>query len=130
VFTFKREGYNKTDFDWQDTREALGFEGTWKLFFKHWQFGLDEYARAFSKRLFLSRLRRLIPSLTMDEIVVGRCGVRAMALGPDGEMIEDFDIVAEGTSIHVLNAPSPAATAGLAIGDGIAQMAEERFGLK
>ncbi|MDX2285704.1 MAG: L-2-hydroxyglutarate oxidase [Bacteroidia bacterium] len=130
VFTFKREGYGKTDFDLRDTWEALSFGGTWKLFAKHWQFGLDEYRRAFSKRLFLSRLRRLVPSLTMTDLKPGRAGVRAMALGPDGNMIDDFKIEYSGSSIHILNAPSPAATAGLAIGEDVAKLAEERFRLK
>ncbi|MDA9312711.1 L-2-hydroxyglutarate oxidase [Vicingaceae bacterium] len=129
VFTFKREGYGKTDFDLKDTMDALGYIGTWKLFAKHWKFGLDEYKRAFSKRLFLERLQELIPSLTMDDIRTGRAGVRAMALGPDGEMIEDFKIEYKNNSIHVLNAPSPAATACLAIGEDIATMAQERFNL-
>lgn len=129
VFTFKREGYNKTDFSLQDTAEALAFKGTWKLFFKHWRFGLDEYKRAFSKRLFLQRLQGLIPSLEMDDITEGRCGVRAMALGEDGNMIEDFVIQYSHNAIHVLNAPSPAATAGLAIGDEICDMASKHFGL-
>ncbi len=130
VFTFKREGYGKTDFNLRDTWEALTFEGTWKLFAKHWRFGLDEYRRAFSKRRFLQQIQRLVPSLTMDDIVEGRSGVRAMALGPDGNMIEDFDIVYSDQSIHILNAPSPAATAGLAIGEQVAEMAEQRFALK
>jgi len=130
VFTFKREGYGKTDFNWQDTTEALGYKGTWKLFAKHWKFGLDEYRRAFSKRRFHKQVARLIPSLTMDEIKPGRSGVRAMALGPDGEMIEDFSIKFKQNAIHILNAPSPAATAGLAIGDEVRRMAEERFALK
>lgn len=130
VFTFKREGYGKTDFNARDSWEALTYKGTWKLFGKHWKFGLDEYRRAFSKRRFLNQVKRLIPSLTMDEITEGRSGVRAMALGADGNMIEDFNIVYSGNSIHILNAPSPAATAGLAIGDEVAGMAEERFGLK
>ncbi|MAR99713.1 MAG: L-2-hydroxyglutarate oxidase, partial [Flavobacteriales bacterium] len=69
VFTFKREGYGKTDFNLKDTLEALMYKGTWKLFFKHWRFGLNEYKRAFSKRLFLKELNRLIPSLKMDDIV-------------------------------------------------------------
>jgi len=125
VFTFKREGYGKTDFDLKDTADALGFAGTWKLFYKHWRFGLDEYRRAFSKKLFLERLRRLIPSLTMDDIREGRSGVRAMALGPDGEMIDDFEIEVVNKSIHVLNAPSPAATACLAIGEDVLEMAEK-----
>lgn len=130
VFTFKREGYGKTDFNLQDSVEALTYKGTWKLFAKHWKFGLDEYRRAFSKKRFLNQVQRLIPSLTMEEITEGRSGVRAMALGPDGNMIEDFNIIYSGNSIHILNAPSPAATAGLAIGDEVASMAEERFGLK
>ncbi len=130
VFTFKREGYGKTDLDLRDSWEALTYKGTWKLFAKHWRFGLDEYRRAFSKRRFLHQVQRLVPSLTMDDIVTGRSGVRAMALGPDGNMIEDFDFAYSGNSIHILNAPSPAATAGLAIGDEVAQRAEERFGLK
>ncbi|MEM9023877.1 MAG: L-2-hydroxyglutarate oxidase, partial [Bacteroidota bacterium] len=128
--TFKREGYEKTDFDWHDTREALSFGGTWKLFYKHWRFGLDEYRRAFSKRLFLSRLQRLIPSLRMEDLKPGRAGVRAMALGQDGEMIDDFKIEYRNRSIHVLNAPSPAATAALAIGQAVTEMAQEHFALE
>lgn len=129
VFTFKREGYGKTDFDLRDTAEALGFSGTWRLFFKHWKFGLDEYRRAFSKRLFLKTLQRLIPDLEMDDIKPGRAGVRAMALGADGEMIDDFEIAYTEGSIHVLNAPSPAATAALAIGSQIRDMARTHFNL-
>lgn len=130
VFTFKREGYKKTDFDLKDSFDALSYTGTWKLFFKHWQFGLDEYRRAFSKKLFLNRLQKLIPSLEMDDIKPGRSGVRAMALGNDGNMIEDFKIEYKNRSIHVLNAPSPAATASLSIGDKIVEMAEKSFNLK
>jgi (S)-2-hydroxyglutarate dehydrogenase len=129
VFVFKREGYGKTDFDLRDTMDALSYGGTWKLFFKHWQFGLDEYRRAFSKRLFLDRLRKLIPSLQMDDIVPGRAGVRAMALDSSGNMIDDFKIVHSHNALHVLNAPSPAATAGLAIGKAVNDMAEKHFGL-
>ena len=81
VFTFKREGYGKTDFNLVDTIEALLYKGTWKLFFKHWRFGLNEYKRAFSKRLFLKQLQRMCPSLNMEDIKPGRSGVRAMALG-------------------------------------------------
>ena len=123
VFTFKREGYGKTDFSFADTMNALTYGGTWKLFFKNWRYGLDEYRRAFSKKLFLKTLRRLIPSLTMDDIEPGRAGVRAMLLGTDGEMVDDFRIERRGRHIHVLNAPSPAATACLAIGEEIVNMA-------
>jgi L-2-hydroxyglutarate oxidase len=130
VFTFKREGYGKTDFSLADSWDALTYGGTWKLFFKNWRYGLDEYRRAFSKKLFLKTLRRLIPSLTMDDIHPGRAGVRAMLLGTDGEMVDDFRIERRGQHIHVLNAPSPAATACLAIGEEIVNMSVKEGVLK
>ena len=119
VFTFKREGYQKLDFNFRDTFDALSYLGTWKLFKNHWRFGLNEFIKASSKRVFLTHLQKLIPSLHMKDIVVGRSGVRAMALGSNGEVIDDFKIICHDKSIHVLNAPSPAATACLAIGDTI-----------
>ena len=127
VFTFKREGYGKTDFDLKDTMEALGYGGTWKLFFQNMAFGINEYRRAFSKRLFLKTLQRMIPDLTMDDLRPGRSGVRALLLSQDGDTRDDFRISYTDRNIHVLNAPSPAATAALAIGDYIANIAEERF---
>ncbi|MEO8067030.1 MAG: L-2-hydroxyglutarate oxidase [Flavobacteriales bacterium] len=130
VFTFKREGYGKTDFSMNDTVNALTYGGTWKLFFKNMSYGIDEYRRAFSKRLFLKTLRRLIPSLIMDDIEPGRAGVRAMLLGSDGNMVDDFRIETRGTHIHVLNAPSPAATACLAIGERIVEMCVEKIGMR
>ena len=129
VFTFKREGYGKTDFNWKDTLDALSYRGTWKLFFQNMSFGINEYRRAFSKKLFLKTLQRLVPSLTMDDIKPGRSGVRAMLLSEDGDTRDDFRIEYKDSSIHVLNAPSPAATASLAIGDNIREMAEKHFGL-
>ncbi|MBP9080357.1 MAG: L-2-hydroxyglutarate oxidase [Flavobacteriales bacterium] len=122
VFTFKREGYGKTDFSWADTWDALNYGGTWKLFLKNMSYGINEYRRAFSKKLFLKTLRRLVPSLEMDDIEPGRSGVRAMLLGTDGEMVDDFRIERKGNHIHVLNAPSPAATACLAIGEQIVDL--------
>lgn len=129
VFTFKREGYGKTDFSWRDTWDALTYGGTWKLFFKNMRFGINEYRRAFSKKLFLKTLQRMIPSLTMDDIKPGRAGVRALLLAQDGDTKDDFRIEYHGNSIHVLNAPSPAATASLAIGGYIAEEAEKHFKL-
>ncbi|HRD53588.1 MAG TPA: L-2-hydroxyglutarate oxidase [Flavobacteriales bacterium] len=127
VFTFKREGYGKTDFDLRDTVDALTYGGTWKLFMRNMGYGINEYRRAFSKKLFLKTLQRLIPSLTMGDIEPGRAGVRAMLLGTDGNMVDDFRIERRGNHIHVLNAPSPAATAALAIGGHIAEMAAREF---
>jgi L-2-hydroxyglutarate oxidase len=129
VFVFKREGYGKTDFSLKDTAEAFGHVGTWRFFYKHWRFGVDEYRRAFSKKLFLKRLQALVPSLQMDDLVPGRAGVRAMLLAPEGEMIDDFKIEHSGNAIHILNAPSPAATASLAIGAEVERMATVYFSL-
>ncbi|MFT5779354.1 MAG: L-2-hydroxyglutarate oxidase [Crocinitomicaceae bacterium] len=130
VFTFKREGYGKTDFSWRDTWDALTYAGTWKLFFKNMRFGINEYRRAFSKRLFLKSLQRMIPDLEMDDLKPGRSGVRALLLRRDGDTRDDFRIEHHENAIHVLNAPSPAATASLAIGGYVADIAEDKFGLK
>ncbi len=127
VFTFKREGYGKTDFNLLDSIDALTYSGTWKLFLGNISFGLNEYRRAFSKRRFLETLQRMVPSLTMDDIRPGRSGVRAMLLNEKGDTRDDFRIEKNGNAIHVLNAPSPAATASLAIGGQIADMAKEAF---
>lgn len=127
VFTFKREGYGKLSFSLRDTSQALTYSGTWNLLRAHWKFALDEYKRAFSKRLFHKRICGLIPSLKMEDLTPGRSGVRAMALGPEGSMIEDFKIEYKDNSIHVLNAPSPAATSCLAIGEAVRKMADKRF---
>jgi L-2-hydroxyglutarate oxidase len=130
VFTFKREGYGKTDFSLKDTFDALTYKGTWKLFFNNMSFGINEYRRAFSKKLFLKTLQRMIPDLTMEDIHPGRSGVRALLLAEDGDTRDDFRVEYHGKSIHVLNAPSPAATASLAIGQYIADEAEKQFNLK
>ncbi len=122
VFIFKREGYKRFSFDLVDTIDSLNYLGTWKLFLKHWKFGLNEIAKANSKRLFLYHLKKLVPSLKMTDIRVGRSGVRAMALGKDGNVIEDFKIVNNGKNVHVINAPSPAATACLSIGQKVADV--------
>jgi L-2-hydroxyglutarate oxidase len=129
VFAFKREGYGKTDFSLKDTADALTYGGTWKLFLNNMSFGITEYRRAFSKKLFLGTLQRMIPSLTMEDIRPARAGVRAMLLRTDGDTRDDFRIEYTNHSIHVLNAPSPAATASLAIGSQIADMAQEHFGI-
>ncbi|HZJ21267.1 MAG TPA: L-2-hydroxyglutarate oxidase [Pricia sp.] len=129
VFTFKREGYGKTDFDLSDSLDALTYSGTWQLFVKNWQFGIGEYRRAFSKRRFLKTLQRLVPDLREKDIRPARTGVRALLLNKEGDTRMDFRIAYGEDSIHVLNAPSPAATAALSIGDAVWEMADRNFGI-
>ena len=125
VFSFKREGYSKTDFSLKDTLQALSFIGTWKLFAKNWQKGMDEYKRTFSKRLFVKELQKLMPSISDDEVVFSRSGVRAQAVDQNGDMVDDFKIIKNGNITHVINAPSPAATACMSIADEIISKAFE-----
>lgn len=119
VFTFKREGYNKTSFSIKDTFEALTFKGTWLLFAKNSTKGIDEYKRAFSQKLFVKALQKMMPSLKTNEVISSRSGVRAQAIDFNGNMVDDFKIRVQKQNIHVLNAPSPAATACMAIADEI-----------
>jgi len=119
VFTFKREGYKKTSFSFKDSLEAFSYIGTWKLFAKNWQKGTEEYRRAFSKKLFVKELKKMMPSITENDIQACRSGIRAQAVDRNGDMVDDFKIIKNGSIIHVINAPSPAATACLAIADEI-----------
>lgn len=119
VFSFKKEGYSRTSFSLRDTLNALRFIGLWRLFIGYWKTGIMEYKRAFSKKLFLKSLQQLVPSLTMEDITIGKSGVRAQALDKKGNLIDDFLIKKTKNSLHILNAPSPAATASLAIADEV-----------
>ena len=123
VFSFKREGYSPKSFSFRDTFESLTYPGTWKLFSRHAGQGIEEMKRAFSKKLFLDALRKMIPELQMEDIRPVRAGVRAQALKHNGDLVDDFKIEKFGNSVHVLNAPSPAATASLAIADENLDMA-------
>jgi L-2-hydroxyglutarate oxidase len=129
VFSFKREGYGKLDFNLKDAWESLTYPGTLKMFFRHWRYGLGEYVRAFSKTLFVKQLQRLVPSIQKADLTPGNSGVRAQAVSRDGKPIDDFVIEPHDNTIHVLNAPSPAATASLAIADHINKIASEHFEL-
>jgi L-2-hydroxyglutarate oxidase len=129
VFSFKREGYDKTSFDFNDTIETVNFPGFWILAGKHWKMGMDEMYRSFSKTGFLKNLQKLIPSIQKNQLKVSPAGVRAMALLPNGEILDDFHFEMGENEIHVLNAPSPAATAGLSIGDEIVAKAKLAFSL-
>jgi len=129
VFAFKREGYTKTAFDLDDTIETFDFPGFWKLAGKHWRMGLDEMYRSLSKKGFLENLHKLIPSIKLENLNGTSAGVRAMALLPNGEILDDFHFETTDREVHVLNAPSPAATAGLAIGDEIVAKMKSNFSL-
>ena len=124
VFSFKREGYSTRSFNLKDTLQALTYSGTWKLFSRHWRKGIDEYKRAFSKRLFVKELQKMIPSISMDDVKPVRSGVRAQAIDNNGNLIDDFKIEEKNGHIHVLNAPSPAATSCMAIADEIVNRVE------
>ena len=129
VFSFKREGYSRTSFSFRDTWDAITYRGTWKLFFGNVGYAIGEYRRAFSKKLFLKSLQKMIPSLTMEDIKPAKAGVRAQLLALDGDTRDDFRIVINKKAVHVLNAPSPAATASLSIANYILIELESNFDL-
>jgi (S)-2-hydroxyglutarate dehydrogenase len=119
VLSLKREGYKKTDFDLKDFAEVMTYPGFWKLAFKHADEGMQETIRSFSKAAFVRSLQELIPEVQSDDLIPSHAGVRAQALMNDGQLVDDFLIVKTPTSIHVCNAPSPAATSSLEIGKAI-----------
>ena len=122
VLAFVREGYEKSNVDWRDVKEMLGFGGFWRMGAKHWSMAVDEYRRSISKRAFVRGLKRLLPEITAADLEAGGAGVRAMALGRDGELIDDFRIERSGHVVNVLNAPSPAATSALTIAENVADL--------
>jgi L-2-hydroxyglutarate oxidase len=129
VFAFKREGYRKADFALGDVWDAVTFGGFWRMTGRFWKIGCGEYYRSFSKRAFVAALRRLLPEVGRADLRSAGAGVRAQAVEASGKLVDDFRIAAGERMIHVLNAPSPAATASLSIGERIAAMAAERFDL-
>jgi L-2-hydroxyglutarate oxidase len=124
VLAFAREGYRWEDVDVRDLLDALGYPGFWRMARRYWRKGLGEMWRSLNKKVFTRSCRRLLPELVEDDLTPGGSGVRAQALGPDGKLLDDFVIERRPGVIHVLNAPSPAATASLAIGLRIAALAE------
>ncbi len=121
VLAFKREGYYKTNFSLRDTFETFTWRGFHKVVKKNWKTGLGEFYRSFSKRAFTKALQRLIPEIQEDDLIEGSSGVRAQACDKQGGLLDDFYIVEDRKVIHVCNAPSPAATASLSIGDLISE---------
>jgi (S)-2-hydroxyglutarate dehydrogenase len=120
VLAFAREGYEWRRVDLRHLRETFRFRGFWRFARHNWRFGIQEMARSLSRRRFAAAARRLVPELQRADLVSAPAGVRAQAIGRDGELLDDFVIRRAGRAVHVLNAPSPAATASLEIGATIA----------
>jgi len=121
VLAFSREGYRKSDLRVRDLADALAFSGLWKFLAKYSSTCWMEVRRSFSKELFCATLQRLVPEIQPSDLVAGGAGVRAQAMTPDGALVEDFHFVEGPGELHVVNAPSPGATASLAIGEEIAE---------
>jgi len=121
VLAFKREGYRKSDFSAADLYDALSFGGLWKFLGRHKRMCWEEIKRSFSKKRFCESLQRLVPDVRLEDLETGGAGVRAQAMHPDGTLVQDFCFQSGRKALHVLNAPSPAATASLAIGEEIAR---------
>jgi L-2-hydroxyglutarate oxidase len=127
VFAFKREGYLMSDVDAAEMFESLAWPGFRKVMMKYWKTGLGEFYRSFSKAAFTKALQKLIPEVKEEDLIPAEAGVRAQACDKFGGLIDDFKIIEESHAIHILNAPSPAATSSLSIGNTIAEMAAKRI---
>ena len=120
VLALAREGYKKWSVNLQDMFEALGFSGLWKFMAAHPRMCLHEVSCSLSKKLFCKALQKLVPSIQESDLLPGGVGVRAQAMTANGQLVQDFDFIERANALHVLNAPSPGATASLAIGGHIA----------
>lgn len=125
VLALAREGYRTTDFSLRDTIETLTYRGFWRFLLRYPGMCWHEFLRSFSRTLFCRSLQRLVPDLRLEDLSPGGAGVRAQALSTSGELVQDFYFVRQPKALHVLNAPSPAATAGLSIADEIIDLAQE-----
>jgi L-2-hydroxyglutarate oxidase len=130
VLALAREGYRKTDVNIGDLLQTVSFKGFWAMTGKYWQTGFGELYRSLSKQAFVAALQKLLPEIRSNDLVAGGSGVRAQAVSVSGALVDDFVIKESRNAIHVLNAPSPGATASLAIGQSIAAMAAKNFELK
>ncbi len=129
VLAFKREGYRKQDVSFSDLAQMLRFPGFWKMAGRHWKTGLDEMVRSWVKQEFVRSAKRLVPELESKDLIPSGSGVRAQAVDAGGKLLDDFYILQQGRSLHVCNAPSPAATASLAIGEYVVGLARKQFPL-
>jgi L-2-hydroxyglutarate oxidase len=130
VFAYAREGYSHTDINLGDLWRTISFRGFWAITGKYWQTGFGELYRSLSKSAFVHALQKLLPEIRESDLVPGGAGVRAQAVSASGALVDDFVIKQSRNAIHVLNAPSPGATASLAIGRQICEMAEKNFNLR
>ncbi len=129
VLALAREGYRHTDVSLRDLASSLAFAGFWRMARRHWRNGLGEWHRSLSKAAFVRALQRLMPEIGEADLIPGGSGVRAQALKPDGALVDDFQFVPSGKVLHVLNVPSPAATASLMVGKAIVDTAAETLDL-
>ena len=129
VFAYAREGYRHTDINLADLWRTISFRGFWAMTGKYWRTGFGELYRSLSKSAFVHALQKLLPEICESDLVPGGAGVRAQAVSATGALVDDFVIKQSQNAIHVLNAPSPGATASLAIGQQICEMAEKNFAL-
>ncbi len=129
VLALAREGYRHRDINLRELAGSLAYPGFWRMARQHWRSGLDEWHRSLSKPVFVRALQRLVPEVRESDLVPGGSGVRAQALKPDGALVDDFQFVTSGRMLHVLNVPSPAATASLSIGESIVETAAADLGL-
>lgn len=127
VLAFAREGYKKTTINPIELADALAFFGLWKFLAKYPRMCWEEMKRSFSKKLFCKSLQRLVPEIQESDLEPGISGIRAQAMLPDGTLVQDFHLVQNKNCLHILNAPSPAATASLAIGEEIVSMIEKEI---
>lgn len=130
VLSLKREGYKKTDFDLRDFAEVMAYPAFWKLAAKHADEGIKEIIRSFSKAAFVRSLQRLIPEVKSEDLIPTHAGVRAQALMNDGKLVDDFLIIKGQNSVHVCNAPSPAATSSIEIGKAVVEQIPAQQHLK
>lgn len=127
VLAFRREGYSKSEINVAELAETLAWPGFQKVAFKYWRTGFGEMYRSFSKAAFTKALQKLLPEITESDLVPGGAGVRAQACGRDGGLIDDFLILENEVAVNVCNAPSPAATSSLSIGETVSNIALKRF---
>jgi len=129
VLALAREGYRHSDINGHDIASLFSFPGFWRMAGQHWRNALSEWHRSISKAAFVQALQRLLPEINSTDLVPGTSGVRAQALKPNGSLADDFQFVPSGKVLHVINVPSPAATASLMIGKAVVDMAAESLGL-